>query len=83
LLFDEATSALDSNAEAAILTAMREVSSGYTSLVIAHRLSTVVDADQILVLDNGQLVEQGSHQQLLQRDGRYALLWAVQQPEER
>src|SRR5690606_1812609 len=81
LVFDEATSALDSNAEAAILTAMREVSSGHTSLVIAHRLSTVVDADQILVLDHGQLVEQGSHRELLQRGGRYAQLWALQQSE--
>lgn len=82
LIFDEATSALDSNAEAAILTAMREVSSGHTSLVIAHRLSTVVDADQILVLDQGQLVEQGSHQQLLQHGGRYAQLWTLQQSEQ-
>lgn len=79
LIFDEATSSLDSNAEAAILAAMREVSSGHTSLVIAHRLSTVVDADQILVLDQGQLVEQGSHQQLLQHGGRYAQLWTLQQ----
>ncbi len=82
LIYDEATSALDSNAEAAILAAMREVSSGHTSVVIAHRLSTVVDADQILVLDQGQLVEQGSHHQLLQHGGRYAQLWTLQQSEQ-
>jgi len=81
LIFDEATSALDSRAEAAIVAAMREVSSGHTSLVIAHRLSTIVDADTILVLDEGTLVEQGDHAQLLQRGGRYAELWALQQSE--
>ncbi|MDQ2076958.1 ABC transporter ATP-binding protein/permease [Marinimicrobium sp. ABcell2] len=79
LVFDEATSALDSNAEAAILSAMRTVSAGHTSLVIAHRLSTVVDADRILVLDEGHLVEQGSHNDLLQQGGRYAQLWRLQQ----
>lgn len=79
LLFDEATSALDSKAEAAILTAMRAVSVGHTSLVIAHRLSTVVDADRILVLHRGQLVEQGSHPELLRQEGRYAQLWHLQQ----
>ncbi|WP_347332125.1 ABCB family ABC transporter ATP-binding protein/permease [Marinimicrobium locisalis] len=79
LIFDEATSALDSRAEAAILSAIREVSAGHTSLVIAHRLSTIIDADNILVVDNGKLVEQGRHHQLLQQDGRYARLWAQQQ----
>lgn len=79
LLFDEATSALDSKAEAAILTAMRAVSVGHTSLVIAHRLSTVVDADRILVLHQGRLVEQGSHPELLRLGGRYAQLWHLQQ----
>ncbi|HSX83871.1 MAG TPA: ABC transporter ATP-binding protein/permease, partial [Cellvibrio sp.] len=82
LLFDEATSALDSNAETAILEAMREVATGHTSVVIAHRLSTVVDADKIVVLDQGQVVEQGSHNELLQRQGRYAQLWALQQQED-
>ncbi len=82
LLFDEATSALDSNAETAILEAMREVATGHTSIVIAHRLSTVVDADKIVVLDQGQVVEQGSHNELLQRQGRYAQLWALQQQED-
>src|SRR5690606_29244991 len=65
LIFDEATSALDSQSEAAILDAMQEVASGHTTLVIAHRLSTVVDADQIIVLDDGAVVEQGTHAQLL------------------
>ena len=78
LIFDEATSALDSNSEAAILEAMREVASGHTTLVIAHRLSTVVDADQIIVLDAGAVVEQGSHNQLLSQQGKYAQMWAMQ-----
>lgn len=82
LIFDEATSALDSKAEAAILDAMREVAANHTTIVIAHRLSTVVDADNIVVLDQGQVVEQGSHSELLQQSGRYAHLWAVQQQEE-
>lgn len=79
LVFDEATSALDSQSEAAILQAMREVASGHTSLVIAHRLSTVIDADNIVVLDQGKVVEQGQHQQLLAQGGYYARLWAMQQ----
>lgn len=79
LVFDEATSALDSQSEAAILQAMREVATGHTSLVIAHRLSTVIDADNIVVLDQGKVVEQGQHQQLLAQGGYYARLWAMQQ----
>ncbi|MCT6701397.1 ABC transporter ATP-binding protein/permease [Rheinheimera sp. 4Y26] len=79
LVFDEATSALDSQSEAAILQAMREVASGHTSLVIAHRLSTVIDADNIVVLDQGKVVEQGQHQQLLALGGYYARLWTMQQ----
>lgn len=78
LIFDEATSALDSNSEAAILAAMHEVASGHTTLVIAHRLSTVVDADQIIVLDAGAVVEQGTHAELLARQGKYAQMWAMQ-----
>lgn len=78
LIFDEATSALDSNSEAAILAAMHEVASGHTTLVIAHRLSTVVDADQIIVLDAGAVVEQGTHAELLGRHGKYAQMWAMQ-----
>jgi len=82
LIFDEATSALDSHSEAAIVEAMREVSTGRTTLVIAHRLSTIIDADKIIVLDNGIVVEEGSHNQLLELQGRYAQMWAMQLQEE-
>jgi ATP-binding cassette, subfamily B, heavy metal transporter len=82
LIFDEATSALDSQSEAAILDAMREVATGRTTLVIAHRLSTVVDADQIVVLEQGRVVEQGSHQELLNQGGLYADLWLTQLKED-
>ena len=78
LIFDEATSSLDSQSEQAILSAMREVAKQHTSLVIAHRLSTVTDADQILVLQHGQLIEQGNHQQLLAANGSYARMWRQQ-----
>ena len=81
LIFDEATSSLDSNAEQAILVAMREVAAERTSLVIAHRLSTIVDADEIVVLDEGRVAERGSHRQLLKAKGLYAKLWALQQRE--
>lgn len=79
LIFDEATSSLDSAAERSILQAIRDISRHHTSLVIAHRLSTIVDADRILVMHDGRLVEQGTHAQLLARDGRYAHLWRLQQ----
>ncbi|EDP63132.1 ABC transporter, ATP-binding protein [alpha proteobacterium BAL199] len=78
-LFDEATSALDSHTEKAIQGSLREVSRDRTALIIAHRLSTVVDADQILVLEAGQIVERGSHADLLARDGVYAAMWRRQQ----
>jgi len=79
LIFDEATSALDSRAEKAIQAELERISEGRTTLVIAHRLSTVMDADQILVLQNGRIVERGSHQQLLDAQGEYARMWALQQ----
>ncbi|MGH8402156.1 MAG: ATP-binding cassette domain-containing protein, partial [Gammaproteobacteria bacterium] len=81
LLFDEATSSLDSNAEQAILVAMRELAEHRTSLVIAHRLSTIVDADEIVVLDKGAIVERGTHRELLRVGGLYAQLWTLQQRE--
>ena len=79
LLFDEATSSLDSASEKAVLDAINEVSQGKSSLVVAHRLSTIVNADRILVLDNGKIVEQGNHKALMTKNGRYAALWQMQQ----
>ena len=78
MIFDEATSSLDSHSEQRILQAMQRIQQDYTSIVIAHRLSTVVDADQILVLDRGRIVERGSHAQLLAQQGQYAMLWQIQ-----
>ena len=78
LVFDEATSSLDSKSERSILSALQEISQGYTSMVIAHRLSTVIDADRIIVLDQGGLVEQGSHSKLLSQKGLYFDLWTAQ-----
>jgi ATP-binding cassette subfamily B protein len=75
LLLDEATSALDTHTEREIQSALREVSRNRTTLVIAHRLSTVIDADQILVLDKGQIVERGRHEELLALNGAYASMW--------
>ena len=81
LVLDEATSALDSRTEREIGTALRAVSRDRTTLVIAHRLSTVVDADEILVLDQGRVAEQGTHAGLLLQDGLYARMWALQAEE--
>ncbi|GAB2523486.1 ABCB family ABC transporter ATP-binding protein/permease [Microbulbifer agarilyticus] len=81
MVFDEATSSLDSHSEQGILRALQEISQEQTTLVIAHRLSTVVDADQILVMDQGRVVEQGNHRQLIEADGHYAALWRMQQQE--
>ncbi|MFN3401233.1 MAG: ABC transporter ATP-binding protein, partial [Ferrovibrio sp.] len=78
LLLDEATSALDTESERLIQIALSELMRGRTTLVIAHRLSTVIDADVIFVLDHGRLVEQGSHAELLARNGAYARLYATQ-----
>jgi ATP-binding cassette subfamily B protein len=79
LLFDEATSALDSHTEREIQAALKQVSADRTTLVIAHRLSTVVDADEILVLDRGRIVERGRHAELLALEGHYSAMWARQQ----
>jgi ATP-binding cassette subfamily B protein len=81
LIFDEATSALDSASEHAIQQELDRLSENRTVLTIAHRLSTVVDADEIIVLDHGRVVERGSHAQLLSQRGAYARLWHLQQRE--
>jgi ATP-binding cassette, subfamily B, heavy metal transporter len=78
LIFDEATSALDSANERAIQAELKSVSAGKTTLVIAHRLSTVVDAHRIVVLHEGRVAESGSHDELLAADGRYAQMWRLQ-----
>ena len=82
LIFDEATSALDSAGERAIQAELKSAARGKTTLVIAHRLSTVVDAHEILVMDGGQIVERGTHLQQLAARGRYAHMWALQQSAE-
>jgi ATP-binding cassette subfamily B protein len=81
LILDEATSALDSRTEQEIQSALRAVSHRRTTLVIAHRLSTVVDADEIIVLQDGAVAERGSHAALLACDGLYARMWALQATE--
>ena len=82
LLLDEATSALDTDTEAGIKDALNRAGEGRTVITIAHRLSTVAEADQIVVLEAGQVVERGRHDELLAQDGRYAYLWALQRAEE-
>jgi ATP-binding cassette, subfamily B, heavy metal transporter len=79
MIFDEATSALDSANERAIQAELKGVARNKTTLVIAHRLSTVVDAHEILVLEAGRIIERGTHNELLARGGRYAEMWALQQ----
>ena len=82
MIFDEATSALDSATEQAIQAELVRIAEGRTTLVIAHRLSTVMDADQILVMDGGRIVEHGTHRELLERGTAYSEMWALQQQEE-
>jgi ABC-type transport system involved in Fe-S cluster assembly fused permease/ATPase subunit len=82
LIFDEATSALDSKSEKAIQAELRNISRNRTTLVIAHRLSTIVDAHKILVIDQGCIVERGTHRELLALRGLYAQMWALQQQED-
>ena len=82
LVFDEATSALDSANERAIQAELANVAQNKTTLVIAHRLSTVVDAHEILVMEAGQIIERGNHAELLAQQGRYASMWAMQQSSE-
>ena len=81
LIFDEATSALDSKTEKAIQTELDLAALGRTTLIIAHRLSTVMNADEILVLDAGRVIERGTHRALLDQGGLYAQMWALQQQE--
>ena len=78
MLFDEATSALDTESEKIVQSALETLMKGRTSLVIAHRLSTVRNADKIVVINHGSIVESGTHKELLARDGLYASLYAVQ-----
>jgi len=82
LVLDEATSALDTDTEREIQAELRAMSRGRTVITIAHRLSTVADADRIVVLEQGAIVEEGSHEALLASHGRYAQLWARQAAEE-
>ncbi len=81
LIFDEATSALDSKSEKAIQAELDRIAQGRTTFVIAHRLSTVMNADEILVMDQGRIVERGRHGELLARGGHYAQMWTLQQQE--
>ena len=81
LIFDEATSSLDTITERAIMHAINEVSARHTTLIISHRLSTVVDADRIVLLENGEVFETGNHAELLAQQGKYAEMWAVQRKE--
>ncbi len=82
LVFDEATSSLDSHSEQAVMSAFRALAGRHTALVIAHRLSTVVDADRIVVLEHGAVVEEGAHHALLKANGKYAQLWRIQREQQ-
>ena len=78
LILDEATSAVENETEAALQRSISKVSIDRTAIIIAHRLSTVRQADRILVLDNGDVIEDGTHEELVQLEGAYARMWAVQ-----
>ncbi|HNL80288.1 MAG TPA: multidrug ABC transporter ATP-binding protein, partial [Agitococcus sp.] len=78
LLLDEATSALDSEVEAAIQTSLYQLMEGKTVIAIAHRLSTIAAMDRLIVVDDGKIIEQGTHAELLVKNGLYARLWARQ-----
>ena len=80
-IFDEATSALDTKTEKSIEKSLKKLSKNTTTLVIAHRLSTVIDADKIIVLENGKIAEEGTHTQLLNKNGLYSEMWLRQQEE--
>ena len=81
LLFDEATSSLDSSTENEIQTAIERAKEGRTVIIIAHRLSTVANVDKIVVLENGNVLETGTHEDLIQSEGRYSFLWKLQRSE--
>ena len=78
-MFDEATSALDTRTEKQIQASLKKISQNHTTLIIEHRISTVIDADQILVLDNGYIIERGTHQELIALNGTYTAMWLRQQ----
>jgi len=82
LVLDEATSALDTQTERDIQESLNDMGQGRSVITIAHRLSTIADSDQILVLDQGEVVERGTHDELLARGGRYAQMWERQSAEE-